>query len=221
MLAEQIIKELATAYSTFEAYQDRGTATIRSTGRHATTVRTRTLEFCTLFERPELFRFECRSRGQHDAWCHYVILGNGDTIRSRWDATRETEFWETLGDAVSGAVGATLGISRTVPGLLLPHRAGPSDLHDYTEMTFLDDSTIGGISCHRIAAKRPLSAPEEGLESTVAFWVERGSFLLRRIEEHVEIAEFKIHSVTDYEPDLSCNMSAEHHTFEFEPFARS
>jgi hypothetical protein len=230
MSPEQILSAQAEVYATCASYRDAGVVTTRfintDGGGHTTT-----RPFETAFVRPDRFRFEYRSRHfEEDDWDRCIVWAGGGDVRTWWDVTRGVESPESLGLALSGATGVSGGSAHTVPALLLPDLIRGRSLTQMVDVVSLGDDSLGDVTCYRLSGRfvRPPSDPalmeqvlgdfarqlERVEHSPVTVWVDRGTFLIRRIEEATRFETFRTEEVTEYEPAVGVAVREEELRFD-------
>jgi hypothetical protein len=125
--------------------------------------------------------------------------------------------------AVAGATGVSGRSAHTVPALLLHEQVGGWRLTDLADLVSLEDGHIGGEPCYRVQGRyvpAPLDpAREEELfwltgvgptrveYSPTTLWLDRGTLLVRRIEEATRWEAFRTEVVTDYQPEADVAVS--------------
>jgi hypothetical protein len=230
MSPEQILAALAEVYATCTSYRDTGVVNTRfinpAGGGHTTT-----RPFETAFVRPDRFRFEYRSRHfEEDNWDRHIVWADDGDVRTWWDVTPGVKVPESLGLALAGATGVSGGSAHTVPALLLPNLVGGRRPTDSVEVVSLGDAPLGGVACYRLSVRfapspddpdleervlrvtgRPM---ERAVESPETVWVDRGTFLIRRIEEATQFETFRTEEVTEYEPAVGVTVREEELRFD-------
>ncbi|MBN9520994.1 hypothetical protein J0H58_21140 [bacterium] len=229
MYPDQVLAALAEVYATCATYQDAGAVVTRFIKPGHDSYGT-TKPFATAFVRPDRFRFEHRHRHlDNGPWDRYLVWADGADVRTWWGTTPGVEWPESLDLALAGATGVSGGAAQTVPGLLLPDRDAGRRLTELAELRLLGDESLGGVACYRLAGRFPTDPPdpeEEAREreefirltgrppqraehSPLTLWVDRGTFLLRRIDESVRFETFRTETVTTYEPQVGVRIPEE------------
>jgi outer membrane lipoprotein-sorting protein len=226
--ASEILRQMAETYKNCKSYQDSGTVTTifhHKDGKQHMDSK----PFNTAFVRPDQFRFEFKSSFDGKKWHRYIVWANGKDVRSWWnirprseDTRAKLDHPESLALALAGPTGVSGGSAHTVPTLLLPTQIDGKRLTDLTELKRLDDSDIKHIHCYRIQGTMPLfeltpaerdrlrkdagrlgrPQPEEAKRGPMVVWIDRATFLVRRIEQKVEFESFRTESTTEYEPTV-------------------
>ena len=209
----RILIRTVETYRQLDTYRDVGTVTSISTTGDTESREVR--EFETLFVRePFNFRFRYQEVGKDDST--YLILARGETVDTHWkyEWVPNPEYDSTeksLPDALSAATGVSRGSSRRVPGLLLDQEilAGWG-LEDLVEVRLGADDIIDGAETYRLQA----DLPGEG-RGPITLWIDKSSFLIRKIEEksqpgktitfrvqgeEVDMKDLTVHHLTEYKP---------------------
>lgn len=223
MNPEQILAAMVEVYATCTAYRDAGRVTTRfiTPGeRDHTEVR----PFTTAFIRPDRFRFEFRSQiGEVEGeWYRYLVCAGGGSVRVWWDVRPGVEEPESLGLALAGATGVSGSSAHTIPALLLPEAVIGSGLTDLAGVVSLGDADLGGVACYRLQGTLVLPPvdPAERLREEewvfretgvrlghvepgpVTVWIDRGTLLVRRIEDGSQFSTFRTETLMEYEPEV-------------------
>jgi hypothetical protein len=228
MNPEQILAAMAEVYATCTSYRDAGRVVTRFIDRGGR-VRTSIRPFTTAFVRPDRFRFEYRDRfGEgDDEWERHLVWAEGGWVRTWWDVTPGVEEPESLGLALAGATGVSGGSAHTISSLILPEMVGGSRLTDLADVVSLGDVELNGVVCYRLRGNRVLPSVdpvqrerehEELFRATgvrlgrverdpVTAWIDRGTLLVRRMEEGGRFDTFRTESLTEYEPEVGVTIT--------------
>jgi len=161
---QQLLALMAQTYQTSRSYRDTGVATI------ALPFGTEERPFRTAFVRPDKFRFEFADRGKR-----YILWRSGSQVRTWWDLDRGVQTVDSLEIAVAGATGVSARTAHTIPALLMPNEIGGRRLSELSSLSRLPDEAVGPTPCYRIQG--------HVAGSTQTIWLEKTSYLVRRIEE--------------------------------------
>jgi hypothetical protein len=219
LTAGEILERMATTYAKCKTYQDSGCVTtifIQGDGQ-----RTDKKPFSTTYVRPARFRFEFKSSFDGDTWHRYIVWADGGDARTWWDIRPGVSQQPSLSLGLAGATGVSGGSAHTVPALLMPDSIGGRRLTDLTQLKRLEDAKFDGVDCFRIQGRllievgpaererrrqevmkvtgRDLGTPVRG---PATLWIDRSTFLLRRIDEQTQFDDFRTESTTTYEPLL-------------------
>jgi hypothetical protein len=227
MSPEQLLEAMAEVYATCSTYRDAGRVTTRFHSPDCHQPGESVRPFTTAFCRPNRFRFEYRDRFDvEDEWHRYVVWSDGPAVKTWWGLYPEGRQPESLGLALAGATGVSGGSAHTVPALLLPDRIGGHRLTELTELVSLGDVPLGEVTCYRLSGQFPPAPldpareeqalevfaqvgvrPQRAEHSPVTVWIDRGTLLVRRIEESVQFETFASQKVTEYEPEVGITLS--------------
>ena len=194
LTAEKIMAQVKQTYAQCKSYRDSGVVTttfIESSG-------TRTVKkpFTTAFIRPDRFRFEFREKDHS-----YIIMSKGNEVKTWWDIQPVIQKGKSLGMAIAAATGVSGGSAHTVPNLLMAEVIGGRIIADVAETKRLDDGKASGRDCYRIQG-----LSRDGTSPSI-LWIEKGSFLLRKIDEQHKFERFRTETVTSYEPVVNGNIA--------------
>ncbi len=214
--AGEILGRMASVYATCATYQDSGCVTMAFVGGGARD-RIEKRPFSTAFVRPSRFRFEFTEGRGH----RFLAVADGAETRTWWDVQPGVKSDSSLELALAGATGISGGAAHTVPSLLMPDRVGGARLTELIELRRLEDAKLADADCFRIEGVRPFERDPERQElarqqvlkitgqdlgiptyAPHVLWVERSTFLLRRIDDSVQHATYRTETTTTYEPRL-------------------
>lgn len=208
--AKQIIDRMAKTYADCESYRDSGlvkTVFISSRGE-----RVSEKPFSTAFIRPDRFRFEYyENKGGLIGKCRYIVWRDDKEVKTKWDIRPGIKKPESLGMALAGATGVSSGSAHTIPALLMADEVCGRRLTDMTDARRIEDDKLGKVDCFRIRAKyakRPMTV-----------WIDKKSFLIRRIDGRNEFDDFRTEDTTTYDPVINAEITDQ--ALEFEPPKRS
>jgi hypothetical protein len=223
MSPEQILAAMAEVYAECGSYRDRGQIVTRFV--HDSDPFTTIKQFTTAFVRPGRFRFEYREEERR-----YIVWAGSGEVLTWWDLVRRLEQPESLGLALAGATGVSGGSARTVPALLLARELGEWRLSYLEEVISLGDERLDDITCYRLQGWDPPSPedpaaaeeflrvtgqpPERAVDGPLTLWIDRGTFLLRRIEEQVHYETYRTETVTTYEPAMGVTIGEDELRFD-------
>ncbi len=198
--AKQIVDRMVREYAQCKSYRDSGvvkTVFIRSDRKH-------TVEkpFTTVFVRPGGFRFEYKDEERR-----YIVWRKGNDVQTWWDVTPGIKNPESLGLALAAATGVSSGSAHTVPALLIPDEVGGRRLTDITEAQRIEDAKFDKVDCFRIQG--------QSVGSPMTIWVDKKTFLVRKIDSQRKFDDFRTERTTTYEPVINGKISDE--TLKFDP----
>jgi hypothetical protein len=217
MSPTQILDAMAEAYASCVYYRDTGSVVNRFVFQDSEKNKGSTTTFKTAFVRPDRFRFEFTAEAMGGG--RYVVWSRGQRAWTWFDGDPGVEEHESLGLALAGATGISGGSAHTVPALLSPEQVSGRGLADgAAEVASLADEMRGGVTCYRLAIRwkedpakqkkfresyhKEYGEPplERWVRGPRVVWIDRGSFLLRRIEECTQYETFRTETVTTYDP---------------------
>ena len=196
LTVRQIIERMAKTYSTCKSYRDSGvvkTIFIQLWGK-----RTAEKPFTTAFVRPDRFRYEYRDNS-HTNPNSYIVWRKAQEVQTWWFINSVVEKQESLDMALAGATGVSGGSAHTIPALLLPNEIGGRRITDITEMKRVDDVKLEKTDCFRIEGKFA------GNPTTL--WIDKVTFLIRRIDERKQFKSFRVNETTIYDPAINCEVT--------------
>jgi len=209
---EKILVEMARVYGGCRSYRDTGdvtTATLTDGGRAGSE-----RPFATVFVRPDRLRFQFTDPGLGERSSRYIVWTDGTEVRSWWDAKPGVRHPASLQEALGIAGAISGGSSVRIPGLLLPKAVGQGAPLVGAER--IEDGVDRGAPCFRIRGKsrrtpyaltvggRTLTVKDE----SVTLWIDRATFLLRKVEELKTFDAYRSESTTIYTPELNVEISA-------------
>ena len=211
--AEEILRGVEKVYATCKSYRDSGT--VASEELLAAGKQHDTAQFSTAFVRPDSFRFEYQ-RGADERKKRYIIWANGRDVRSWFsrDPRRENKP-ESLKSDLQMAAGVTRGTSTIISNLLL----ADSSLLKEPPLQQLPDASFDGKKCVRFYRRYRLPDLDNGprLNITDVYWIEKRTFLIRRIETETKSAKGSFRKIITYTPKINEEISAKE--LEFNPRA--
>jgi outer membrane lipoprotein-sorting protein len=190
--AQRILERIRDVYKRSHSYRDTGavkTVFIKTSGNETVEKR-----FTTAFIRPDRFRFEYKERRDEKRDSRYIVWCKGKDVQTWWDWDLEPliEKDKSLRLALAGATGVSSGAAHNIPALLLPKKIGGRLLTDLTDVKRIGDMKLGKTECFRVEG--------EAGGSPTTLWIDRKSFVVRRIDEQQEFDSFRTERTTTYEP---------------------
>lgn len=208
----KILLAMEKTYATCTSYRDTGTVKIATLTEGGSAGSER--PFATAFVRPDRFRFQFTDPGLGERSSSYIVWTDGAEVRSWWDAKPRVRRPGSLREALAPAAGISGGSSVRIPGMLLPEAVGEGTPLIGPERT--EDGTDRGVVCYRIRGKsrkvpytltmgtRVLTVRDE----SVTFWIDRATFLLRKVEEGRTFDTYRSESTTTYSPEFNVDIPA-------------
>jgi uncharacterized protein (TIGR03067 family) len=186
----QILDRMAKAYAQCKSYRDSGvikSVFLKNTVSPEFTV---AYSFTTAFERPDRFRFEIKDEEDERS----LIFVNGQDLRTWWDVEPGIQEPESLEIAMSQAIGFTGADVGRIPGMLMPQRLGGWVDLDLIDPKPIKDGELQNIECFRLE----YSFRDE----QVTLWIDKQSYLVRRIDERIKADDVRIERTTTYDPTI-------------------
>ena len=185
---------MGKAYAGCKTYRDSGTVKtdfIRPAGNPAGNFTT-DKPFTTAFIRPDQFRYEFKNTLSDGRVTRFLAWKHGADVQSWWDVTPGVQKYESLATPIAAGTGISGSSSHTVPALLLPDPDLGGRLTGLTEAKRIDDAKVGVTDCYRVQGKFG--------NSPHTLWVEKSSYLLRRIDSTMTFPDFHTEETTTYDP---------------------
>ena len=201
---KQILDRMAKAYADCKSYRDSGVVTtvfVKNTVK-------RTVErpFTTAFVRPDLFRFEYKDNNRR-----YLISANGQNVQVWWDVKPGIQKPESLQLAVGGATGVSGGSAARIPAMLMPGKLkGWGGVH-ISDAKLIKDGKLENVECFRLEGQYA--------DNPITLWIEKKSYLVRRIDEQRKFDDFRTEQTTTYDPNIDGKITDK--MLEFDPPAQN
>jgi len=209
----QILHETGLTYAQCKSYSDSGAVRTISKGETIEEKR-----FATAFVRPDRFRFEFTNRflgTKTPTENRFIIWRQGNQVRTCWDLRPGIVEESSLMIAVAKATGISGGTAHYIPGLLMPDEIRLSILTVLREPQRLDDAVENGVDCFQLQGRRLISLPDiklpeefDGFKlprqstSVDTVWIEKKTFLVRKIQTRLASENFDSQMTITYEPVL-------------------
>jgi len=189
--AKQILERMAKAYTDCKSYQDSGvekTVFVKENGSD-----TYEVSFTTAFVRPARFRSEYKKQVVAHEFRH-IVWSNGKDVRTWWNTQLGLPKPESLDLALAGATGVFGDPVQTIPALLLPDVVGGRSLISITESRRADDGKLEETECFRVEGRFA--------DSPITLWIDKKSYLVRRIDQQRQFGSFRTENTTAYKPKI-------------------
>jgi outer membrane lipoprotein-sorting protein len=185
LTAKQLLDRMSKAYADCKTYRDSGVVTtlfVQDTGN-------RTVEkpFKTAFVRPDQFRFEYKEEIRR-----YIIWSKRKELQTWWDVKPGIEKPGSLLLAVAGATGVSSGSAARIPAMLMPDRLGGWGGVYISGAKRIEDGKLEKVECFCVEGKY--------FGNTITLWVDKKSYLVRRVDEQAKFANFRTEQTTTYDP---------------------
>jgi hypothetical protein len=204
------MQRVVEVYANCRSYVDSGTVTAKclsADGKEVDGGAEAARSFSTVFVRPNRFRFEFQGFRDGKAW-RYLIWANGHEVATAWDLNPRQGKPESLDSALFVATGVTEGSSTEIPGLLRPRRRAPAEPPEWKRLA---DEAVEGVSCFRVQSRiRAVNLEDRSpFEVVRTYWVEKKTFLVRRVQVRVEVAkDLRVETTTVLTPSLNQEVPA-------------
>jgi outer membrane lipoprotein-sorting protein len=215
LTAEQIVDRAAQVYARCDSYRDSGVAstTYVSEGREWTADK----PFETVFVRPSRIRFEYRDLSAGDPPPSYIIWADGNDVRTWSDVEPGVNRPATVSGAIAGAAGISQGTSHRIPSMLRPDPSAPKSALELSYARRIEDGEVDGFGCFRIGGQsirtpRTLGSGENSIvlrENSSTIWIDKHSYLVRRVDEFNAYDSFSTETVTTYHPEINVEIPNE------------
>jgi len=215
LTAEQIVELATKVYAQCDSYRDSGVARTDYLGDD----RQWTAEkpFTTAFGRPDRFRFEYKDMSAGDPPPSYIIWAAGGDVRTWSDLRPGVIRPGTLGEAIADAAGVSQGTSYRVPSMLLPDSSAPKSPLELSYARRIEDADEGGFACFRIRGQsirtpRTLGSGDQAVvlrENSSTIWVDKQTYLVRRVDESNVFDSFQSDTVTTYSPEINVEIPSQ------------
>jgi outer membrane lipoprotein-sorting protein len=198
--ATQILGRMAEVYAGCKTYRDAGL--VKEVFFAASGDRTVEKPFKTAFIRPDRFRFEYRENNWGDREDIYIVWRQGKSVKTWWDIKPGVKKEKSLSYALAGPTGVSSGSAHTIPALLMPDEIGGSRLNELEDPKRIEDGKFDHVDCFRIEASYEVNAKGIKADTSEILWIDRSTFLVRRIDEKTKFDTFRLERTTTYDPVL-------------------
>lgn len=201
LTAKDIVTRMTNMYAGAKWYRDSGA--VQTQGQEAGRDEgfDEEVRFTTAFVRPDRFRFEYKIMVNGQEF-REIIWRNGKDVQTWWNLPLGIEKQSSLGMAIAQATGVSGGSAHTVPHLLLPNEVVEWRRKDMWDLERIEDAYIGEVECFRVNGRVDTPADSDGpaMTKTSTVWIEKKTFLLRRIDSTWASAILQSKDMTTYEP---------------------
>lgn len=204
LTAQAVLVRMAKAYADCKSYRDTGvvkTEFVSASGRMM-----EEKPFKTALVRPDRFRFEY-TESPAGRVLRYIVWRKGKDVQTWWDVRPGIEKLESLSLALAGATGVSSGAAHTIPALLLGNEVGGLKLSDLKAANRIEDAKLEEVECFRVEGEHG------GAPTTL--WIDKATFLVRRIDSETEFDDFRTEETTTYHPIINDEIPKE--MLEFDP----
>jgi hypothetical protein len=219
LTSEQIVELSTKVYARCNSYRDSGIAgtTYVSDDRQWTAEK----PFTTAFVRPDRIRFEYKDMSAGEPPPSYIIWAEGADVRTWRDVEPGVNRPGTLGGAITDAAGVSQGASHRIPSMLLPDASAQKSAIELSYARRIDNAEVDGFECFRIRGQsirtpRTLGSGENSVvlrENSSTIWIDKQSYLVRRVDESNVYDSFRTDTVTTYSPEINVEIPSEQLAF--------
>ena len=195
--ARDILRKTAQVYRTSKSYVDTGTVqTDYKTPSREWTEKTR---IKTAYVAPFDFRFESYVRGVSGVEVVFIAWRDQNEVRSWYNLSPDiVDGITSLPRALDAGAGISRDASGMIPGLIIPGTKLGGDIVQLTDAVRLGDVQIDGFDCFQVQGFR---WPNTGQPTKV--WIDKDSFLIRRVYEEQEIQDVHTKTTWFYQPAIN------------------
>ena len=194
--ARDILKKTAQVYRTSKSYSDTGT--VQTHYKNASREWTGETRFKTAYVAPYDFRFESSMRDFPGVEANFIAWRDRDGVKAWYNLDPGMEENIT---SIQSALDAGAGISRDtsglIPGLIFSGTKLGGDIVRLANPVRLADTRIDGFDCFQVQGDR---WPHDG---PTIVWIDKESFLIRRIYEEDDLPDATTKTTWHYEPALN------------------
>jgi outer membrane lipoprotein-sorting protein len=202
--AQGILDRMANVYAGCKSYRDTGV--VKTVFFEANGNRTVEKPFKTAFVRPDRFRFEyTEKRGGRVE--RYIVWRKGQQVQTWWDVKPGVEKPMSLDLALAGATGVSSSSAHRIPALLLPKEVSGKRLTDMTGAKRIEAPKLEKADCFRVEGKFA--------DNPMTLWIDKKTFLVRRIDSKVKFDTFSTEETTTYDPVIDVEIPDK--ALEFDP----
>ena len=123
----------------------------------------------------------------------------------------------TVSGAIAGAAGISQGTSHRIPSMLRSDPSAPKSALELSYARRIEDGEVDGFGCFRIGGQsirtpRTLGSGENSIvlrENSSTIWIDKQSYLVRRVDEFNAYDSFSTETVTTYHPEINVVISNE------------
>ena len=215
LTAGQIVELSTKVYGRCGSYRDSGIASTAYVSDSSQW--TAEKPFTTAFVRPDRIRFEYKDMSAGDPPPSYIIWADGADVRTWSDVQPGVNRPGTLSGAITEAAGVSQGASHRIPSMLLPDASAPKSALELSYARRIEDAEEGGFECFRIRGQsirtpRTLGSGENSIvlrENSSIIWIDKQSYLVRRVDESNGYDSFRTDTVTTYSPEINVEIPTE------------
>jgi outer membrane lipoprotein-sorting protein len=215
LTAGQIVELATQVYAQCDSYRDSGVAATTYTSEE----REWTAEkpFTTVFVRPSRIRFEYQDMSAGDPPPSYIIWADGNDVRTWSDVEPGVNRPATVSRAIAAAAGVSQGTSHRIPSMLFPDPSASKSALELNYARRFEDGNVDEFECFRIRGQsirtpKTLGSGDTGIvlrENSSTIWIDKQSYLVRRVDESNVYDSFSTDTVTTYSPEINVEIPSE------------
>ncbi|MGI9200998.1 MAG: hypothetical protein ACR2QL_08075 [Woeseiaceae bacterium] len=195
--AQYILERTAHVYRTSNSYVDKGI--VRTVYTMQSDERIGKTRFKTAYVAPVDFRFESIMNDFGSIEVGFIVGHNQNGVETWFSANPAFKNdISSIQEALDAAAGISRDSSGMIPGLLFPGTKLGGDIVRLTSAVRLEDAQIDSFDCFQVQGFR---WPNTGQPATV--WIDKESFLIRRVYEEQELEDVATKTTWFYEPAIN------------------
>ena len=201
--AADILDRTGQVYRAGQSYLDTGTVrTVYSSPSREWTGET---TFKTAYVAPDSFRFESSMRETQDFEAHFIVWSDASGVHAWYNLNPDLmDDIATVQSALDAGAGISRDSSGMIPGLIFSGTKLGGDIVRLTSAVRLEDVQVDGFDCFQVQGFR---WPNSGKPTTV--WIDKGSFLIRRVYEEGNVKDTTTRTTWAYEPAINVQVHPE------------
>lgn len=184
--SQEILHKMAERYASVSSYQDTGY--IEETHITKSNKWISKKPFKTYFVRPNLFRFEWKAQYfPGSPWINCVLWSDGDKTFTYWEPNK-LDIMKSLAHGILANAGISSEGTINVPCMLFNMECGLFKEKSIENILFPKEEVFNGKKCLHLKIRDKRGKIYE-------VWIERDSYLLRRLKKRSNYADFTV--ITD------------------------
>lgn len=213
--AQQIIERMQQVYRTARTYQDQGEVISEFTSKEGKQGFTNKLAFTTAYDRKaDQFRFFYETiKGRLSYTYVYLIWSANGETKHYWSSDKKPKGDFSLESALATAAGISGTSSRKITSYLFDHSNMTGLL-----LQRLDNVQLAGTEKIEEANCFVLKATDSSQKIPTTFWVDSKSFMIRKIEEHMQIPNNSVKTTISFRPIVNQPIAAKDLAFDYERY---
>ncbi len=194
--ARDILRKTAQVYRASKSYVDTGT--VQTVYKNSSREWTGETKFRTAYVAPSEFRFESNMRDMPGVEADFIAWRDQNGVKAWYNLNPDiTKDIASIQSALDTGAGISRDTSGLIPGLIFYGTKLGGDIVRLANPVRLEDAEIDGFDCFQVQGKRE---PHDG---PTIVWIDKESFLIRRIYEEDEIRDATTKTTWYYKPELN------------------